>query len=88
MEHYLLAKFDRDFREYILSAVRYAELQTPYRALDIEDEIKWIKNWLKENTYEKLNTKQQVCPSSPYCSHNTNGRSLEKPCSLPEKDSK
>lgn len=53
MEHHLLAKFDQDFREYIESAVRFAELQTPYRPLDIEDEIRWIKNWIKENCYAR-----------------------------------
>lgn len=45
----MLKEFDEDFREYLHASIAYAELQEPYRALDIEDEIKWIKNWLKEN---------------------------------------
>lgn len=29
---------------------------------------------------------EMKCKTSPYCSHNTNGRSLDKPCSLELKD--
>lgn len=49
-EHPLLNKFDREYRDYINSAVLYAELQIPYEALDIEREIRWIKSWIQENT--------------------------------------
>ena len=51
--HPLGYKFDRDFREYVNASIAYAEVQEPYKALDFEDEMRWIKRWLMKNAYAK-----------------------------------
>ena len=45
-----LERFDRDFRKYLNASIAFAEVQKPYRALDIEDEILWLKRWIERNT--------------------------------------
>ena len=49
MKEKLITKFEKDFREYLTASIQFAEVQQPYKALSAEDEIEWIKNWLKEN---------------------------------------
>ena len=44
-----LERFDKEFRDYINAGILYAEMQTNYQALDFEDEVKWIKDWIKNN---------------------------------------
>lgn len=50
----LLKKFDNDFREYLEASIAFAEIQDPYRPLSSEDEIKWLKEWIKNNCKEKI----------------------------------
>ncbi len=49
MKEKLIIKFEKDFREYLTASIQFAEVQEPYKALSSEDEITWIKNWLKNN---------------------------------------
>ena len=49
MKEGVIEKFEKDFREYLEASIQFAEVQEPYRALSSEDEIEWIKNWLKNN---------------------------------------
>lgn len=51
--HPLVSKFDKEFREYLNASIAFAEVQQPYRVLDIEDEIKWIKNWIWGNMVQQ-----------------------------------
>lgn len=49
MNEQLIEKFESEYRNMVNASIAYAEIQEPYKALDFEDELEWIKNWLRKN---------------------------------------
>ena len=55
----ILDKFEKDFVEYINESIKIAESQKPYKPLDFEDEVAWLRDYIKKILKEqkKLNKK-------------------------------